>query len=195
MDRREALRRTALIMGGAISAPVLVGIMKGCKAKPTLEGWKPSFLSEDQGLLITQVSEIIIPKTDTPGAKEAGVPGFIDQMLKEVYKKEDQDKFLNGLKAFSDEAAKKYGDPFTELDAAKQLEFVTEKHDAAVKEQKETKPAPERPFILNMKELTMLGFFTSQPGATQVLQYEAVPGAYKGCLPLSEAGNGKTWAT
>lgn len=194
MDRREALKRTAWIMGGAISAPALIGIMKGCKAKPTLD-WKPAFLSEEQGMLVSQVSEIIIPKTDTPGAKEAGVPGFIDQMLKEVYTKEDQDKFLNGLKEFSDEAAKQYGDPFVELDAAKQLEFVTAKHDAAVKEQKETKPAPPRPFILNMKELTMLGFFTSQPGATQVLQYEPVPGAYKGCIPLSEAGNGKTWAT
>jgi len=45
------------------------------------------------------------------------------------------------------------------------------------------------------KELTLLGFFTSEPGATQVLQYVAVPGAYKGCVPLAEAGNGKTWAT
>ena len=181
-------------MGGAVSAPAIMGILKGCKAKPTLD-WKPSFFSEDQGLLISQVSEIIIPKTDTPGAKEAGVPGFIDQLVKEVLSKEDQDKFVEALKAFSDEAAKEHGDPFTELSPEKQVAFVTSQHDAAVKASKETKPAPPRPFILTLKELTMLGFFTSQPGATQVLQYEAVPGAYKGCLPLSEAGNGKTWAT
>jgi len=194
MDRREALKRTAWIMGGAVSAPAIMGILKGCKAKPVLD-WKPSFLTEEQGLLVSQVSDIIIPKTDTPGAKEAGVPGFIDQLVKEVYSKEDQDKFIDGLKAFSDEAAKQFGDPFTELSAEKQLEFVTAQHDAAVKANKETTPAPPRPFILTLKELTMLGVFTSQPGATQVLQYEAVPGAYKGCLPLSEAGNGKTWAT
>jgi hypothetical protein len=48
---------------------------------------------------------------------------------------------------------------------------------------------------LMAKELTLLGFFTSEPGATQVLQYIAVPGSYKGCVPLAEAGNGKTWAT
>jgi gluconate 2-dehydrogenase gamma chain len=53
----------------------------------------------------------------------------------------------------------------------------------------------QRPFILTVKELTMLGYFTSEPGATQVLQYSPVPGAYKGCVPVSEAGNGKTWAT
>jgi hypothetical protein len=45
------------------------------------------------------------------------------------------------------------------------------------------------------KELTMLGFFTSEIGATQILQYIAVPGPYRGCLPLSQTGNGKTWAT
>ncbi|MBX7124565.1 MAG: gluconate 2-dehydrogenase subunit 3 family protein, partial [Cyclobacteriaceae bacterium] len=58
---------------------------------------------------------------------------------------------------------------------------------------KSANPPAERPFILRMKELTMLGFFTSEPGATQVLQYSAVPGAYRGCVPLSEIG--KTWAT
>lgn len=191
MDRREALKRTAWIMGGAVSAPAIMGILKGCTAKPTID-WKPVFLSSDQGVLVTQVAEIIIPKTDTPGAKDVGVPGFIDQIVKECFPKEDQDKFLNDLKAFDDEAKKEYGDPFIDLDAEQQSAFVKKVHDAAVNaEENET----SRPFILTMKELTMLGFFTSEPGATQILQYSPVPGAYKGCIPVSEAGNGKTWAT
>ncbi len=194
MDRREALKRTAWIMGGAISAPAMMGILKGCQAKPTID-WKPVFLSSDQGALVTQVAEIIIPKTDTPGAKDVGVPGFIDSMLNEVYSKEDQDSFMSGLKAFDDDAKKEYGDPFVELDAEQQSAFVKKVHDAAIEADKNTTPAPKQPFILSMKELTMLGFFTSEPGATQILQYNAVPGAYKGCIPLSEAGNGKTWAT
>ena len=125
-------------MGGAVSAPAIMGILKGCKAEPTLD-WKPTFLSEEQGLLVSQVSDIIIPKTETPGAKEVGVPRFIDDMLREVYTKEDQDKFINALKEFSDEAVKQHGDPFAELDPAKQVEFVTSQHDAAVKAAKETK--------------------------------------------------------
>ena len=190
MDRREALKRTAWIMGGAVSAPAILGILKGCTAKPTID-WKPVFLSNEQGTLVTQVAEIIIPKTDTPGAKDVGVPGFIDQIVSECFKKEDQDKFLNGLKAFDDEAKKAHGDPFIELDAETQAAFVKKLHDEAVN----TDPGSERPFILTLKELTMLGFFTSEPGASQVLQYNPVPGAYKGCIPVSEAGNGKTWAT
>jgi hypothetical protein len=189
MDRREALKRTAWIMGGAVSAPAMMGILKGCKAKPTID-WKPAFLSEDQGILISQVTDIIIPRTDTPGAADVGVPGFIDVMLKDVYKKEDQDSYLEGLQAFNEAAKTEHGDDFISLSAEDQASFVKKVHDAAIEEK-----AEKRPFILMTKELTMLGFFTSEAGATQVLQYVAVPGAYNGCVPLEEAGNGKTWAT
>lgn len=194
MDRREALRRTAILMGGVVSAPAIMGVLKGCTARPGID-WKPEFLNEDQASIITEVSEIIIPRTDTPGAKDVGVPSFIDQMLKEVYSKEDQERFTSGLTAFNEEAKKEHGEDFADLDEEDQAAFVKKVHDEAIKAEKTIEPVPERPFILMMKELTMLGFFTSEPGATQVLQYVPVPGAYKGCIPLSEAGNGKTWAT
>jgi hypothetical protein len=70
-------------------------------------------------------------------------------------------------------------------------------HDDAVAVERALTSSPAyltRPFILMTKELTLLGFFTSQVGATQVLQYDPVPGAFHGCVPLAEAGNGKTWA-
>lgn len=193
IDRREALRKTAMMMGAAISASAFAGLMQGCKTTPELT-YVPQFFSEDQGRIVIEVVEIIIPKTDTPGAKDVGVPGFIDTMLKDCYKKEDQDRFLAGLTAFDEEAKTAYGDSFIYCKPEQQVELVKKTHDAAIAEAKENREA-KRPFILMTKELTLLGFFTSEPGATQVLQYEAVPGSYKGCLPLSEAGNGKTWAT
>lgn len=193
MDRREALRKTALLMGAAVSATALAGIMQGCKATPELT-YTPSFFTEEQARIISELAQTIIPKTDTPGAKEAGVPGFIDQMLKECYKKEDQDKFITGLTEFEAAAKAAHGDSFIYLDPEKQLAFVKAQNEAAVNAVK-ADPSQPRPFILSAKELTLLGFFTSEPGATQVLQYEAVPGSYKGCIPLTEAGNGKTWAS
>ena len=189
MDRREALRKTAMLMGGVVSVPAIMGILNGCVAKPSVN-WKPLFFSEDQATLISQVSEIIIPKTDTPGAKDVGVPQFIDLMLKDVYAAEDQGKFIDGLNAFDEAVIKEYGDRFIELDDEKQVSFVKKVHDEA---QKSDSGWENRSFILKVKELTLLGFFTSEPGATQVLQYEPVPGEYKGCIPLSEVG--KTWAT
>jgi gluconate 2-dehydrogenase gamma chain len=193
IDRREALRKTALLMGAAVSASALTGILQGCKATPELT-YTPQFFTEDQARIVMEVAEIIIPKTDTPGAKDAGVPGFIDIMLKDCYKKEDQDRFLSGLSTFDEEAKKAYGDSFIYCKPEQQVELVTKTHAAALAEVKENREA-KRPFILMAKELTLLGFFTSEPGATQVLQYVAVPGSYKGCIPLAEAGNGKTWAS
>lgn len=193
IDRREALRKTALLMGAAVSATAIAGVMSGCKATPDLN-YKPVFFNEDQARLVSELSDIILPKTDTPGAKEAGVPNFIDKMLQECYKKEDQDRFLTGLAAFDEDAKKTYGDSFIYCKPDDQLAFVKKHNETAVKASKEN-PKEPKPFFLMAKELTMLGYFTSEPGATQVLQYEPVPGAYKGCIPLKEAGNGKTWAT
>jgi gluconate 2-dehydrogenase gamma chain len=195
MNRREAIERTALILGYAVSASAMAGVLNGCKSSPEL-AFKPVFLSEDQAKSVAEIAEIIIPKTDTPGAKDTGVPAFIDIMLKEVYKKEDQDRFLAGLGEFESGAKQAYGDSFINLDSEKQMEWVKKIHDQAITEMKAKKPDQRnvgRPFILMTKELTLLGFFTSEPGATQVLHYEPVPGAYHGCVPLAEVG--KTWAT
>lgn len=193
MDRREALQRAAWMLGYTISIPTLTAVLNGCKAQPELT-FKPTFLSEDQAQIVSAVAEIIVPKTDTPGATEAGVPGFIDVLVRDCYKKEDQDNFLAGLKAFNEDAKASMGDTFLELDADKQTEYVTKVHNDTIEanRREEYKDKP-RPFILTMKELTVVGFFTSQPGAEQVLQYIAVPGKYEGCKPLAEVG--KTWAT
>jgi len=192
IDRREALRKTALLMGAAVSASAMAGLLNGCKAKPDLN-YKPVFFNEDQARLVSELSDIIMPKTDTLGAKEVGVPNFIDKMLNECYKKEDQDRFLAGLASFDEEAKKAHGDIFIYLKPEEQLVFVKKYNEDSVKASKE-KPGPKS-FFLMAKELTLMGYFTSEEGATKVLQYEAVPGAYKGCIPLKEAGQGRTWAT
>src|SRR6185503_19116755 len=99
MNRREAIQRTALALGYAISAPAIMGVLNGCKASPEV-AFKPVFFSQDQARGIEALSEIIIPKTSTPGAKDVGVPMFIDTLLKEVYTKEGQDDFLKDYAAF-----------------------------------------------------------------------------------------------
>lgn len=182
-----------MIMGGAISAPAMMGVLKGCKSEPTIN-WQPEFFTREQGALISEVAEIIIPATDTPGAKDVGVPGFIDKILKDVYSQNEQENFLAAMKAFNERAKEEQGDSFIDLEPENQVAFVNKVHEEAVNAYK-TDPSQPKPFILMAKELTMLGFFTSEAGATQVLQYSPVPGAYKGCLPIEEAGNGKTWAT
>ena len=195
MNRREAIQRTAMVLGYAVSAPALMAIVNGCKANPELN-YKPVFFTEDQARLVGELAEILLPKTDTPGAKDVGVPSFIDLVLKDCYQQKDKDRYLAGLQSFDEEAKKNFGDLFIDLDPEKQKQHVKTIHDQAVEADRKGEFKKEgRPFILMTKELTLLGYFTSEVGATKVLQYEPVPGAYHGCLPLAEAGNGKMWAT
>ena len=201
MNRRQLLQRVAMLMGGAISAPAVLGVLNGCSPKPSAGGWQPLFLSKEEGAMVDSVAALIMPSTGTPGAREVGVPAFIDVILKDAYPAEDQARFISGLKDFDAEAQRAHGKPFMELQPAQQVSFMQQVHDAAVTAEKELAdkdvPAAERkrPFVLMMKELTLLGFFTSQAGATQVLQYEAVPGGFQACVPIAQAGNGKQWAT
>ncbi len=200
MNRREAIQRASLVLGYAITGPTLAAVLNGCKATPELS-YTPSFFNEDQARAIETLAEMIIPKTETPGAKDVGVPGFIDALVKEVYSKEQQEKFLNGLAKFNEDAQKTYGNGFIDCSAEEQAAHFKKHHDEAVAKAGSggstgwwnTGSGAEQPFMLKIKELTILGFFTSEPGATQVLQYNQVPGPYKGCVPLAEVG--KAWAT
>lgn len=200
MKRREVLQYTAAILGYAITGPALAGILQGCKATPEL-AFKPEFFSVDQAALVAELTEIIIPKTDTPGAIDAGVPMFIDRILKEIYPKEVQDAFLKGLADFDNGARETYGKPFMDCSNEQKLSYFKTQHDAVMDKSGAgysgsfwaSTEQNSKPFIVELKELTLLGFFTSEPGATKVLQYNQVPGPYKGCVPLTEVG--KTWAT
>jgi hypothetical protein len=144
----------------------------------------------------------MIPRTSTPGAKDVGVTELIDLLLRDVYSKQDRERYLAGLAEFDKAAQSTYGKPFLALDAKQQSTLVHKFHDEAAAAERRVKKSDDdddndvqRPFILMTKELTLVGFFCSFPGATQVLQYDAIPGAWQACLPLSETGNGKTWAT
>jgi hypothetical protein len=195
MNRREALKQVAFLMGGAVSACSILGIEKGyCAGAPA----HASVLNASQMHVVSGVAEIIIPRTDTPGATDVGVPGFIDLMLANVCAKKDRDRYLAGLAEF-EAAARSEGQPgFASLSPAQQAGLVRKFHGAAVVEERRRPRGPDdhpqRPFILMTKELTLLGFFTSEVGATQVLQYAAVPGSFHACIPLAQAGNGKSWA-
>lgn len=220
MNRREAMQRVAMLMGGGVlSAPTLLAALDGPVKEPGPD-WKPAALGPGEFAVVTRVVDIMLPRTDLPGALDAGVPVFVDSMLADVYTQADRERYLEGLHEFDALAEKAHRKPFLELEPTLQLAHVKKSHDAAVaaeraggakwrkevaqqvrnaKELKQiTEPsshAHQRAFILATKELALLGFFTSKPGATQVLQYVAIPGAYHGCLPRKEAGNGKTWAT
>ena len=184
IDRKEAIKRTGLLLGGVVFAPNILGVLKGCTAAPG--DWDPVLFSSGQARVATTLSDVILPADDTPSASEVGVPQFIETMVNEVYSEEDREQFLDGLDAFASDFESEYGKSFYDATEDERYEFTYQVNRRAVEEN-------DGPFFLRFKELTMLGYFTSEVGATQVLRYEANPGMYDGCMPLDEVG--RTWAT
>ena len=163
-------------------------MLGGCQTEPdTATDWIPQFLSAEQDALLAEVTELIIPATDTPGAKDVLVHRLIDHLLATCYPAADQQRFVEGLTQLNADAEKTYGDLFPELTQEQQVEVLTQ---TEARDRQKEGPA----FFPMVKELTLLGYFTSEPGATQALEYKLVFGQYDGCVPLEAATGGKAWA-
>jgi hypothetical protein len=191
MQRREILRRAAWMLGGAVSAPAALAILQGCSAKEaavSATAFKPKFLTAPSQMdIVSGIADIIIPKTATSGALDAGVPAFIDAVLADVYPKDAQERFTSGLGEFAAAAAAS-GKPFLEQDPSQRAAFVKQSLETALNGERNPKP-----FILMARELTLLGFFTSQVGITENMEYVAVPTAFHGCVPLSQMKKHVYW--
>lgn len=188
-QRRAVLRRVAWMLGGAVSAPAALAILQGCTARETPPGvaWTPKLLDATQAGLISALADVIIPKTDTSGALDAGVPAFIDSIMADVYPKDAQDRFRAGIDEFG-AAAKASGKGFLEQDAAQRTAMVKQSIETALTGEHEHKP-----FVLVARELTLLGFYTSKVGITENMEYVSVPTAYHGCVPLSDMKKHVYW--
>lgn len=191
MNRREAMLRVAGFIGASFSAPLMMGLSNYENADLENREEKLYRLPANQKELIETISELIIPETKTPGAKAAKVPEFIVMMIEECYSKEDRVRFYSGLQTFNESAITIYGKSFTDLSTEEQTNHFL-KEEKINKVLYENASRSETPFIIMIKELTLFGYFTSEIGCNQALNYLPVPGAYKSCMPLEEGQ--KAWA-
>lgn len=192
ITRRQALRRVGVLLGGIVSAPTVAGVLGGCE--PTSgPDWAPETLTAKQNEMVDTIAEIIIPATDTPGASAAHVNRFVDAMLTGSYPPETRDGFLKGLTSINARCREDYGAPFLEMSADQQRALV-----GALDAETFGPDAPEEvdrenpSFFRMMKELTIVGYYTSEIGATQELKTNIVPGYYDGDVPYDEIG--RSWA-
>ena len=187
MERRELLKLIALATGTAFIGGDL--FLSGCKNAPALGG--ATFSENDIGFL-DEVAETIIPKTTTPGAKDAAVGTFMTVMVNDCYDKKDQQTFHEGIKKLDDACQKANNTSFMKATPEQRTSLLT-KLDKEAKEHAKSKGKDDpNHYFTMMKQLTLFGFFTSKPGATQVLRHEAVPGHYDGALPYKKGD--RAWA-
>lgn len=182
MNRREAIQRVAMLIGGSVVGANL--FLEGC-TRPASKDVATLFEAESTSFL-GDLAEAILPKTSTPGAKEAGVGEFIPVMIRDCYDKIDQDAFLKGLSEVDDRANKDFGKKFQELSKEEQLQFVNTYDKEAGEYQKARKDGDANHFFHLLKQLTLTGFFTSEVGMTQALRYVKIPGKFDGNYPYKK---------
>jgi hypothetical protein len=189
IQRRELLRRATWLLGGAISAPAALAFLQTspAQAQGGVVVTAPKFLTAAEWALVAEIAEIMIPKTDTSGARDAGVPMFIDSALAALYPPHDQQRFKSGCAEFT-ASVTATGKPFLEREAAERTDIVRRALETALTTKQDYKP-----FMLVTRELTLLGYFTSKVGITENMEYVAVPTAFHGCVPLSQMKKHVYW--
>jgi hypothetical protein len=187
MNRRDAIQRVALLTGGAIIGGQL--FLSGCK--PTAQKVNDLF-DANQVAFLNEVGDTILPATATPGAKAANVGGFMAVMVKDCYTPADQKIFMAGITKIDDESNKKFSKKFLDCDANQRTALLTALDNEQKQYLKIKKPKDPNHYFTMIKQLTLLGYFTSEVGCTKALRYVPVPGKYDGDFPYKKGD--KAWA-
>jgi len=187
MKRRKVVSTLLWGIGGVILAPN--SLLSSCNSKNDSK----QFLTEEDIVLLNDIGETIIPATaSSKGAREARIGEFMKVYLTDCYSNEDQEVFKKGLVQLRERSKDKYGKDFLKLSKTQKQNLLT----VIDKEAKEyhsnkNKNGPPHYFSL-VKEITVFGYFTSEPGATEALRYVPIPGSYNGNLDYTPGD--KAWA-
>lgn len=176
MNRREAIKRTALLLGVAVSPSGITSALAQIARDPAAQ---PLHFKAWQFAAISAVSEVILPRTDTPGAIDAGVPQFIDITYGDFLDEDDQLLIKKGINAINTAAKTAHDQPFAKISSAQQ--------ESILKAIANDKQSDQRNFLRKMRELTLLGFFTSEVVAKNesIAIWDPVPGTDVPCQDLA----------
>lgn len=202
MKRRESLKMLTLAIGGVIATPALIQLLSGCVTQKN-EEWVPKFLTSDEKIIITHLTDLILPASDTVGALDVHVPQFIDLVLHNVSTKEEQKKFKKGTTYFKNTFKKTVAKEITEgtkndfltllntyfkISSEKQTQILKLLENDQVSSTNATNYFIYS-YLMFIRRYTLFGYYTSKKVGTDVLTYNPTPGFYNGCVPVEEAGN------
>ncbi|WP_199120155.1 gluconate 2-dehydrogenase subunit 3 family protein [Pedobacter sp. ASV28] len=194
MDRREALRSVAILLGTTISAGT-TDILFSSYTLPENEKNNVTF-SVEQRKLLTEIADVIIPTTkSSPGAKVAGVGKFIPMMINDCYPAKQQQSFYKGLTEFEARVKKTYGKSYGLIPLKDRQKLLTELRQETLDQKQAKNPdqADITYFFTITRDLTSLGYFSSEVGCTKAREYLPIPGSYDGNTTLKPGQ--KSWAT
>ena len=181
MDRREAVKYVSLLLGGTLVGADL--FLTGCKNETKYSG---RAFSPDDYAYLDEVADTILPTTSTPGAKAAKVGQFMTVMVNDCYTDKDQQVFKDGMDKINDLSKKQYDNAFVNISPQQRHDLLVKLDNEQKDYMKNKKPDDPAHYFRMMKELTLLGYFTSEIGCKQARRYVPVPGRYDGNYPYKK---------
>ena len=191
MTRKELIKQIAVLTGATVIGGEF--FLSGCK---NTDKASTPFFTEEDIRFFDEVAETILPRTNTPGAKDAQVGKFMASYSTDCYSDEQLQVLKEGIRELNKKSSKINHQFFVDVTDTEKQKVLNEadaeakKHNEAKEDSKKKEMGPH--YFTLMKQLAMLGFFTSKPGATQVLRYVPVPGKYLGCVDYKEGET--SWA-
>ncbi|MGI9530312.1 gluconate 2-dehydrogenase subunit 3 family protein [Lutimonas sp.] len=177
MNRRELVKKSFVVsMGLSLSPGILLSLESCAEQRPTSD--VPVYLDQEQFDHIWQIAELVLPKTDSPGANDAKVTPFIDQLFGLFFEDEEKTAYMDGLNSFMLGCQDVMGASFLKLDNNKQVEYLEIADDDTA----------ENSFFKSIKWIILWAYFTSEPGMKS-MNYVPVPGRFNGCIKID--GNEK----
>lgn len=193
MDRRNALKRTGLLLGASVAMPTIFSLLQSCKDESRLT-WEPEFFTEIEAKTISTLLNTILPRTETPGTLDVKSDIFIDKVIAQTYDEEGQQNIRDEIASFNNRCKENFGDSFANLDESKRTEVLRAEEKSSGKFNpgvwgKTIGSQEPIGFYRSMKSMAIWAYFTSEEIGEKVLSYDPIPGDYDGCKPLSEIGN------
>jgi hypothetical protein len=177
-----------MLLGGVVSSPVASAVLGDEVLIPEDDSWRPKTLSDQQTRVVSAIAERILPATNTPGAREALVDRFIDLMLTDWYDDAARERFLYGLADLEASSKSTFERPFLELSAEDQVSLLEPLDRDGVEARIEAArdvgsfSVAQLPFFAMMKEMTLVGYYTSKVGLLEELDYEGFSGSFEACF-------------
>jgi hypothetical protein len=196
MNRRAALKKSALALGAAAAAPSLLSLLQSCSQQDRLT-WTPEFLMEDQAKFISAFVDFLLPKTETPGGLDVKADIFIDLVYAKTLDPAGQEEVVADITKFNGDCKTKFGNVFAKL-SEEDKKACFQEHEANSPKFPKTVwggavgPKEPLPFYRRLKSMALMAYFSSEEIGKNLLSYDPIPGENKGCMPISEEFN--TWS-
>jgi len=198
MDRRKALKNIGLSLGYVVATPTVISLLQSCKNETKeLTTWVPEFFSSDEGIVLKNLVDLILPKTDNlPGAIDLNIHIFLDKYFAKVYDESKQKEMNTGIKAMFSALSVTEKNPTSKLKTANYDAFLA-KYLRATKEEKNNFVENDKIIfdtLMGLRYLTVWAYKTTEKIGENVLAYDPIPGEQKGCVSLKETTGGMAWS-